>query len=259
MFSLKDLLQPPMRFSPWGKALLLPALLALALGACVERQKHEYHAYHKAMEGKWYEYPVKFLCGRPNAPLLEAQVAPGRYFTAINIHNPDLREARTFWYKVAVALPKLQPGTITGFVRATLQADRAVELDCPTIRRRIRDEELFHKGFVVIVSEKPFDVVAVYTTTKRGGAPEEIATMDIERVKPRHIEDASDLLKELTIPETCEGVGCCCQTSADCSTDHECIRDPRGGPNALQLCQRDDRLNFFPDLRPTEPPFCRAP
>lgn len=241
---------------PWIRAVLFPLLLVLVLGACADRRHH----HHADDEGKWYEYPVKFICGRDNAPLRDAQVAPGRYFTAINIHNPDLREAQTLWYKVAVALPELQAGTVTKFVRATLEADRSVEIDCPTIRRRVADEELFHKGFVVIVSEEPFDVVAVYTTSTRLLSPEEIETMDIERVKPRRIEDPSAVLEELTEAESCDGgVGCCCQTSADCATGHTCIRDPRGGPNALQLCQRDDRLNFFPDLRSTEPPFCRAP
>lgn len=258
MFPLKDILESRKSVRRWGKALLIPALLAVALGACA-RQNHDHDSYHKSMEGMWYEYPVKFLCGRSNAPLLEAPVAPGRYFTAVNIHNPDLGEARTFWYKVAVAEPKLQPGVITKFVRVTLEADRAVELDCPTIRRRIQDEELFHKGFVVLVGEKPVDVVAVYTTASREGTLEEIETMDIERVKPRRIDDPSALLAELTVADACDGVGCCCQTSADCSSGHQCIRDPRGGPNALQLCQRNDRLNVFPDLRPTEPPFCRSP
>lgn len=252
MISIHHTFQQLMSRLPWGRALLLPLLLALALGACAERRHH-----HHDQEGKWYEYPVKFLCGRDNAPLLEAQVAPGRYFTAVNVHNPDLGKAQTLWYKVAVALPELQAGTVTKFIRATLQADQAVEIDCPTIRRRVADEELFHKGFVVIVSEEPFDVVAVYTTSTRITSPEEIETMDIERVKPRRIDDPSVLLEENTEAATCDGgVGCCCQSSADCATGHQCIGDPN---SPLQLCQRNDRLNFFPDLRSTEPPFCRRP
>ena len=241
-----------------GKALLLLVVVALVLSACARRH-HEHGNYHRSMEGKWYEYPVKFVCGPINAPLNDAPVAPGRYFTAINLHNPDLKEETVLWYKLAVALPDLQPGQITKFVRAALAADAAVELDCPTIRRRLADEELFHKGYAVVLSDKPLDVVAVYTVAVRGGAPEQIQTMDIERVHPRRIEDPSALLAEMTVAEACTGVGCCCQSSADCATGHECIRDPQGGPNAIQLCQRSDRLAFFPPLRSTEPPFCRQP
>src|SRR6266704_7028408 len=45
------------------------------------------------------EYAVKFVCGRssggPGAP-----VAPGTYFTSINIHNPN-RDSLIFQFKVA--------------------------------------------------------------------------------------------------------------------------------------------------------------
>src|SRR5579864_1005277 len=75
---------------------------------------------------KSFEYAVKFVCGKPEAPV----VAPGEYFTAINVHNPSYRPVG-FRKKVAVALPGEKPGPISEFFEAHLNPDQALEIDCP--------------------------------------------------------------------------------------------------------------------------------
>jgi len=58
-------------------------------------------ALQPGTEGAYdYEYATKFICGEPDVPV----VAPGRYFTAINVHNPN-QENIVFRKKIAVALP----------------------------------------------------------------------------------------------------------------------------------------------------------
>ena len=60
---------------------------------------------------KTYQYAVKFLCGKTNG---EDGVAPGRYFTAINVHNPWY-ERIEFRKKFAIALPLQRSGLRTRF------------------------------------------------------------------------------------------------------------------------------------------------
>src|SRR5262245_45056441 len=52
-----------------------------------------------------FQYAVKFVCGKSAGEV----VAPGVYFTAVNVHNPTYKTIQ-FRVKVAVALPGLKPG-----------------------------------------------------------------------------------------------------------------------------------------------------
>lgn len=124
-----------------------------------------------------FQYAVKFVCGRSEGRV----VAPGTYFTAINVHNPNARGIE-FRKKFAVALPGEQPGPISRFFDAKLASDEAFEIDCPDILRRTGTGVRFLKGFAVIESAQELDVVAVYTAA---GARQQLETMEIERVKPR--------------------------------------------------------------------------
>jgi hypothetical protein len=143
------------------------------------------------------EYATKFLCGVPQPPdTATLPVAPGRYFTAINVHNPTDATVR-FRRKFAVALP-LEAGPIRGFFYAELGADQALEIDCEDIlnafpprliplpfppTRRAR----FLKGFAIIQpidSAVELDIVAVYTAA---GATGRVETLEIERVPARRV------------------------------------------------------------------------
>jgi len=128
-----------------------------------------------------YQYAVKFVCGVPPD---DQAVAPGKYFTAINIHNPSL-EAVKFSAKVAVALPGEKPGSVSKFIGSGLGPDEALEIDCQHIMARARLEETprFLKGFFVINTRGiQLDVVAVYTAA---GSTKSVETMQVERVSPR--------------------------------------------------------------------------
>jgi hypothetical protein len=114
-------------------------------------------------------------------------VAPGIYFTAINIHNPTYREIG-FRKKIAIALPGERPGPVSRPFRARLGPDEALEIDCPDIRSHVAPEYSqtdFLKGFVVIESDVELDVVAVYTASAADG---QVETLHIERVPPRRQE-----------------------------------------------------------------------
>jgi len=101
-----------------------------------------------------FQYAVKFVCGKSTGPV----VAPGTYFTAINVHNPTYA-AIQLRAKVAVALPGLKAGPVSKFSTAKLGPDEALEIDCPDISKLADAKTDFLKGFVVIQSDVELDVV----------------------------------------------------------------------------------------------------
>lgn len=127
-----------------------------------------------------YEYAVKIICGKADGEIL----APGRYWTAINVHNPATKGVR-FKKKVAIALPSEKPGPVSELFDAKLGPDEAFEIDCKDIREHARYDSDFLKGFVVILSESELDVVAVYTAA---GASEYVETLHTERVPARAVK-----------------------------------------------------------------------
>jgi hypothetical protein len=146
-----------------------------------------------------FQYAVKFICGKSDGEIL----APGVYFTAINVHNPNYTPV-TFRKKVAVALPGEKPGRVSSFFDARLGPDEALEIDCPDIRKHAETDDGFIKGFVVIESPVELDVVAVYTAA---GATGQIETLHTERVSPRRQEvGLPDLVP---VPDPQPGVGFC--------------------------------------------------
>jgi hypothetical protein len=141
-----------------------------------------------------FQYAVKFVCGKPTG----GELAPGVYFTAINVHNPSDRGVR-FRKKIAIAGRREQPGPVSRFFDAKLGPDEAFEIDCPDIRKHapVRDE--FLKGFVVLESESELDVVAVYTAA---GDERQVETLHIERVQPRRAQAGLPDLIPLPDPKT---------------------------------------------------------
>ncbi len=129
-----------------------------------------------------YEYAVKFVCGKSDPKLL----APGQYWTAINVHNPiEKAERFEFRKKFVIAPPNEKPGKPTDFVRFDLPPDYAMEIDSADILRHLGDVS-FAKGFVVIQSATELDVVAVYTAAPQA-ARAGISAMHMERVPARII------------------------------------------------------------------------
>lgn len=144
-----------------------------------------------------FQYAAKFVCGKTDGE----ELAPGVYFTAINVHNPTERDI-TFRKKVALAGQEPEkPGPVSKFFSAELGADATLEIDCPDIRVHARgSEELpFLKGFVVLESDVELDVVAVYTAA---GGDGQVETLHIERVPPRRRQAGLPDLIPLPDPET---------------------------------------------------------
>jgi hypothetical protein len=123
-----------------------------------------------------FKYAIKIVCGKSNGKV----VAPGEYWTAINVHNP-MPEPVKFRKKIVIALPGERAGDVTDFFTAKLGPDEALEIDRSDIFEHIKSD-VFVKGFVIIESEVDLDVVAVYTAAGRDGMVE---TFEIDRVIPR--------------------------------------------------------------------------
>lgn len=126
------------------------------------------------------QYAAKFVCGEAED---KSGLAEGRYFTAINVHNP-LEKAVGFRKKIAIALPEEKSGPVSKFFDAKLSPDGAFEMDCKEIREMTQAKGEFSDGFVVIESQTELDVVAVYSAA---GAVKRVQTLELERVAPRRV------------------------------------------------------------------------
>lgn len=123
---------------------------------------------------------MKFVCGEAKGNIL----APGEYWTAINVLNPTYDTVK-FRKRIAIALPGEEQGKVTDPIEAKLDRYRALEIDRKDIFEHAEDiinqEVKFLKGFVIIDSPIELDVVAVYTAIGKGDS----LTMHMERVFPR--------------------------------------------------------------------------
>jgi hypothetical protein len=148
-----------------------------------ERIRAHYQAQFVNL-GIW-QYAAKLVCGKSDGEV----VAPGVYFTAVNVHNPTYRQI-SLRVKVAVALPGLKAGQVSKFTTRDLGEDQALEIDC----QDIFNQEIFEfdpplqtgfvKGFVVVESRTELDVVAVYTAA---GFETQVETLHTERVPARRV------------------------------------------------------------------------
>jgi hypothetical protein len=152
-------------------------------GAAIVRKFHEGAA--KAVEAQAaqvFQYAVKFVCGSalPTAPAAPHPVAPGTYFTAIDVHNPNSGTIN-FTKKFARALPNQQAGAVTQLFPATLKSDQAFEVECTGITNKLQMQpQSFVTGFAVFQSADELDIVAVYTAAANLNGP--VVTMHTERV-----------------------------------------------------------------------------
>ena len=105
-------------------------------------------------------YAAKFVCGKSDNRI----VAPGQYFTAINVHNP-FPTTRTFYIKrFAIALPEERPGRISEFARGVLGPDEAMGIDCENIYKHTGAAPgTFIEGYALLYSQFELDVVSIYT------------------------------------------------------------------------------------------------
>jgi hypothetical protein len=135
------------------------------------------HYRSQTAEVVTFQYATKVVCGKSDGSV----IAPGAYFTAVNVHNPLYSRVR-FRVKVAIGLPGLRPGPVSPFHDVELGPDEALEIDTADIHKLSRVDADFLKGFVVIESSTELDVVAVYTAT---GGSDHVQVLHMERVPAR--------------------------------------------------------------------------
>jgi hypothetical protein len=127
------------------------------------------------------QYAAKFVCGKAGDQL---NVAPGTYYTTINVHNPALAFSIEFRKKFALAELNEQPGKISQWFGAALKPDQALQIDCRNIYAHLGiPVGTFIDGFAVIQlpTSRELDVVGVYTAAGNAG----VSTMHMERVAGR--------------------------------------------------------------------------
>jgi hypothetical protein len=128
-----------------------------------------------------FQYAAKFICGvHKSTPGL----AHGTYQTDVNIHNPG-RDVLPFKYKLAQA-GKASDGPISPFKDGRIGGDGAQFFGCETVHDIFGiPAATLIVGFFVIQSEKPLDVIAVYTTNDVDGKG--VPAIAVERVFERTI------------------------------------------------------------------------
>ena len=139
-----------------------------------------------------YQYAVKTLCTLLGDTGLGDAMAPGRYRTLINIHNPTEKKievARKFALAGKPGDP-LGSFSVTPYKAFTLGPDQAVAYNCFDVANffcpinGICVDFTAIDGFLVINSAEELDVVAVYSGNPKGG---EVSTLDTETVAARKI------------------------------------------------------------------------
>jgi hypothetical protein len=140
------------------------------------------------------QYAAKFVCGvTPSSPPVSTQVAArGRYFTAINVHNPARAAVATIFKKFTVGLPSETVGTVTQYFEMRLAGDETMQVDCGDIAQHLNQPPTaFLEGYAVIESARELDVVAVYTAGTGTGS--DVTSIHTERVPPRRMPPCGNL------------------------------------------------------------------
>jgi hypothetical protein len=122
-------------------------------------------------------YAAKFVCGRTDNRI----VAPGEYFTAINVHNPSPTTRAVYLKRFAIALPEERPGKISEIVSGFLGPDEAMGIDCQNIYKHTGTSPgQFLEGYALLYSLSELDVVTINTA-----GHSEVETLHTERVPVR--------------------------------------------------------------------------
>lgn len=156
----------------------------------------------------YISYAAKFVCGPMSNDTTTTgstlDVVKGMYTTAINIHNPYLKDV--IFYKKAViadAERRHNNGIISNIVQEPLGPDGARYVDCTDIRSLFPAGTNIPKhieGFLVIIVPidatgrvTELDVIGKYTARHRnsaGGVSDvntDVESIDIEKVWPTHV------------------------------------------------------------------------
>jgi hypothetical protein len=123
-------------------------------------------------------YAAKFICGKSGD---ERMVAPGQYFTVINVHNASPTKEVRYIKRFAQALPEERPGKISEVAGGILGPDQAMAIECQNIYKHMgMNPGTFIDGFALLYSLSELDVVSVHTA-----GHSEVETVNTERVPVR--------------------------------------------------------------------------
>lgn len=163
---------------------------------------HPAHAQTYQVPTK-YQYSAKSLCTLLGNFGFGDALAPGRYRTVINIHNPHdnkIEIARKF----ALAGAPQEPAgefSVTPYKVITLGPDQAISYNCFDIAgfycpiRGVCVDFTAIDGFLVVNSPVQLDVVSVYTAHPQDS---QVSTLDTETVAERAIKKVIKILPEET-------------------------------------------------------------
>jgi hypothetical protein len=138
----------------------------------------------EARSQQLFEYAVKFVCNRALAtPAGPPPVAPGYYYTDINVHNPSTVQV-DIKKRFAQALPNQKAGKISPFFGGSLKPDEAFTVECAEITKDLGFAAgTFVTGFAMFQTSRELDIVAVYTAAASQTGT--VVTMYAERVPKR--------------------------------------------------------------------------
>jgi hypothetical protein len=162
------------------------AILALAGAALVAAGPAEATSKSKAPP-EWFQYVVKFTCGENGGD--PTRVVGGSYATAVSLYNPGEADV-TLRKSLALAYPPVEQaaGEVSEQIEDLLVPGTALQIDC----EEIQNEFVFPvpppltdhvQGFLVIESNRPLHVEAVYTAAGAGGD----VSVDVERIAERRV------------------------------------------------------------------------
>ena len=113
-----------------------------------------------------YRTEAKFVCGKPQAPEIDAYAfAGGVYYTSINVTNPNEQGDVDGKKRFSVGLLNQKVGPNTDFVGWTLRPGETMQVDCGDIYRNLGIAPgTFIDGFVHFIGAPVrYTVTSVYT------------------------------------------------------------------------------------------------
>lgn len=128
-------------------------------------------------------YAAKFVCGKSDEK--NGIVAPGQYFTVINVHfpNPHVGSKVFYFKRFALAMPGEKAGKISEFVTGVLESDQAMAIECENIYKHTGNNPgQFIEGYALLYSFAELDVVDIMTAGHT-----EVETLHTERVPVRKL------------------------------------------------------------------------
>ena len=163
---------------------MTPILLTLLLPLTLWAQITTVRQTRPTVIPSSYHYAVKVVCGSDKGYIL----SKGSYKTAINIYNPN--DTTVVFSKHLVPAPPGETGpTYEINPYTSIGAGLALEIDCAELFEVAYDylkqkETTLLKGFVILESKFPLNVVAVYTSEPLSRWCGGTSSIDVETVYP---------------------------------------------------------------------------